>query len=221
MSFITERYLEFLRVMEAMNLDVAAEYLLMAATLAHIKSRELLPTPPHEEAPSDEFGEPEEDPREALVRRLLEYQKFKAAGESLASRGVAGRDVFGRGCDVSDDANQQAPLASISLFSLLDALQRVAAKKKLKLDHEVTAERVSISQRISELVDLLKLKREATFEDLFESDHSIADLVVTFLALLEMTRLRMTQLYQAGPLEAIHVILRLTDVESTAADHAP
>ena len=220
-SFITARYLDYINMMEALNLDVAAEYLLMAATLAHIKSRELLPTPPPEEAQGDLMGEPEEDPREALVRRLLEYQKFKAAGEALAARGVAGRDVFGRGSDVADDANRQAPLAPVSMFALLEALQRLAAKKKLKLDHEVTAERVSISQRITELVDLLKSKREATFEDLFDADHSLADLVVTFLALLEMTRLRMTQLYQAGPLEPIHVILRLTDAEPNPADHAP
>ena len=198
-SFITGHYLEYLRMMEALNLDVAAEYLLMAATLAHIKSRELLPTPPPEEAQADLFGEPEQDPREALVRRLLEYQKFKAAGEGLAARGVAGRDVFARGSDVTDEASRQAPLAAVSLFALLEALQNVAAKKKLKLDHEITAERVSISQRITELVDLLKSKREATFDELFEADHTIADLVVTFLALLEMTRLRMTQIYQSAP----------------------
>src|SRR5271166_3696813 len=95
-GFVTEKYLEYLAVMQLMQLDVAAEYLVMAATLAHIKSKLLLPAPPpgQEDAldPEDEI-----DPREALIKRLLEYQKYKEAGEKLASRGVAGRDVFLRG----------------------------------------------------------------------------------------------------------------------------
>ncbi len=220
-AFVTEKYLEFLRLMQTLNLDVAAEYLLMAATLAHIKSRMLLPTPPPEEAQAEGQGELEEDPRVALIRRLLEYQKFKTAGEALASRGVAGRDVFPRGADVRDEATQNAPLAPIGLFSLMEALQRVAAKKKLTLAHEITPERVSISQRIAELVDALRIRKTATFEDLFERDESTADLVVTFLALLEMTRLRMTRLYQASPLDTIHVSLMLTDDEPIATtDHA-
>ena len=98
---MTEKYLEYLAVMELMELDVAAEYLVMAATLAHIKSKMLLPAPPpgqEDEASLEDEG----DPREALIRRLLEYQKYKHAGEQLAARGVAGRDVFGRGMPIEE-----------------------------------------------------------------------------------------------------------------------
>jgi segregation and condensation protein A len=221
-SFITDRYLEHLRLMQTLNLDVAAEYLLMAATLAHIKSRQLLPSPPPEEASAEGAGETDEDPRAALVRRLLEYQKFKAAAEELAARGVAGRDVFPRGAALVAEASGEAPLAPVPLFALIDALQKVAARKKLTIAHEVTAERVSISERITELVDLLRTRRTSTFEELFASDRTTADMVVTFLALLEMTRLRITRLYQAGPLAAVHITLTLADDEQAPSpDHAP
>ena len=221
-SFVTRKYLEYLRLMQTLNLDVAAEYLLMAATLAHIKSRMLLPSPPPEEVTGEGMSEVEEDPRAALVRRLLEYQKFKTAGEALAARGVAGRDVFPRGADVHDEAAQAAALAPVALFALMEALQRVAAKKKINLAHEITPERVSISQRIAELVDALRVRKQATFDDLFENDQTTADLVVTFLALLEMTRLKMTRLYQASPLDTIHVSLMLSDDDEVPLfDHAP
>lgn len=210
-SFVTEKYLEYIRLMQSLNLDVAAEYLLMAATLVHLKSRMLLPSPPPEEVTAEGQIEIEEDPRAALVRRLLEYQKFKTAGEALAARGVAGRDVFPRGIDVKEDAEQTAPLAPVGLFSLMEALQRIAAKKKLSIAHEVTAERVSISQRIAELVDQLRSRKETTFEELFENDHTTLDLVITFLALLEMTRLKMSRLYQAAALDTIHVTLLISD----------
>src|SRR5271165_2986589 len=113
-SFVTERYLQYLAVMQLMQLDVAAEYLVMAATLAHIKSKMLLPAPPPGQ---DDETESEEaiDPREALIRRLLEYQKYKDAGEQLAARGVAGRDVFPRGVaaqTLADDDGAGAETAS-------------------------------------------------------------------------------------------------------------
>jgi segregation and condensation protein A len=221
-SFVTEKYLDYIRMMQSLNLDVAAEYLLMAATLAHIKSRMLLPNQPAEEAQGEGVTEIEEDPRAALVRRLLEYQKFKVAAEALASRGVAGRDVFPRGVDVRDEAVNTAPLAPVGLFALMEALQRIAAKKKLSLAHEVTAERVSISQRITELVDMLRARKQATFEELFENDRSTIDLVVTFLALLEMTRLNMSRLYQATPLDTIHITLLVSDDDPMPTiEHAP
>src|SRR6185295_6276570 len=106
---------------------VAAEYLLMAATLTHIKSKMLLPPDPNA-APQDGDGEEELDPRAELIRRLLEYQKYKAAAESLAARAVAGRDVFLRGGTI-DEAEGPAPLAELGLFALLDAFHAVVARK--------------------------------------------------------------------------------------------
>lgn len=211
-SFITERYVEMIELMRLLDLDVAAEYLLMAATLAHIKSRMLLPSPPPEEAAGEGEGEEGEDPRAELVRRLLEYQKFKSAAEELAARGVAGRDVFPRGIAIEVDDVGLAPLAELPVYALLEAFDKLLKKRKLSLSHEVTTERVSIAERINEIVDKLRDRRTARFEDLFDEGSPIIDLVVTFLALLEMTRLRITRLYQSGPLDPLHITLVLTEV---------
>ena len=213
-SFITERYLTYVSMMQALNLDLAAEYLLMAATLTHIKSRMLLPSPPPDESlNADPDADQGEDPRVALVRRLLEYQKFKSAAEDLAARGVAGRDVFPRGLAVDAGSLGEAPLAELPLFALLDAFKRILEKRKLTVSHEVTTERVSIAERINEVVERLRVVRTCVFDELFEGDRTRMDLVVTFLALLEMTRLRMTRLYQTGSLEPLHVTLVLLDVD--------
>jgi segregation and condensation protein A len=213
-AFVTERYLEYLRLMESLNLDVAAEYLLMAATLAHIKSRELLPSVPEDQsAAGDVIVEPEEDPRTALIRRLLEYQKFKQAGEELAARGVAGRDVFTRGADLRAEVEGTAPLAPVPMHALLEAFQRVLSRSADKPTHEVTEERVSIADRINQLVDRLRGPRTCTFEALFEDSRTTHEMVVTFLALLEMTRLKMTRLYQAAALSPIHITLVLEDID--------
>jgi segregation and condensation protein A len=206
-SFVTEKYLEYLSVMELMQLDVAAEYLVMAATLAHIKSKMLLPAPPPGQE-DDDVAEDEFDPREALIRRLLEYQKYKDAGEQLAARGVAGRDVFLRGAPVEEAARSGlAPLAEIPIFALVDAFQRVLDRSKIKLSHEVVADRISLSDRIAELSELLAVRKRLTFEDMFQGLGSKFELVITFLALLEMTKLRMTRLLQTEPLGPIYVEL--------------
>ncbi len=206
-SFVTEKYLEYLALMQLMQLDVAAEYLVMAATLAHIKSKMLLPAPPpgqeDEEDPEDEM-----DPREALIRRLLEYQKYKDAGQQLAARGVAGRDVFLRGAPVEEAVRQgPAPLAELPLFALVDAFQKVLERSKVKLSHDIVADRISLSDRITELSDLLQVRKRIQFDEMFEGLASKADLVITFLALLEMTKLRMTRLRQSEPLGPLYIEL--------------
>ncbi len=216
-SFVTEKYLEFLGLMQALNLDVAAEYLLMAATLAHIKSRELLPDAP-DDGTSDASAslEPEEDPRTALIRRLLEYQKFKLAGEELAARGVAGRDVFVRGADLRAELSDQADLAPLPLHALVDAFQRLMQRRNTRVDHEVIEERVSIADRIHQVLDRLEARRTCTFEELFDDARTPHEAVVTFLALLEMTRLGMTRLYQAAALSTLHVTLALEAIDRSA-----
>ncbi len=209
-SFITEKYLEYLAVMQMMNLDLASEYLVMAATLAHIKSKTLLPAPPPGQE-DDALTLEEIDPREALIKRLLEYQKYKLAGEQLAARGIAGRDVFGRGTQL-EEANPQglAPLAEVPLFSLVEAFQRVLSRAKVKLAHDITPDRITITDRIHEVFDFLQSRRRAEFEELFQiqgENVTRFDLVVTFLALLEMTRLRMMRLYQVEAEGKLHVEL--------------
>ncbi len=215
-SFVTEKYLEYLAIMQlawkaspagtggAPGLDVAGEYLLMAATLAHIKSKMLLPAPPPGQ--EDDALEEEEDPRESLIRRLLEYQKYKHAAEQLVARGVAGRDIFLRGSTIEEAANEGlAPLAEIPLYSLVEAFQHVLSKSKVKLTHDIVADRISISDRIHELVALLGSRKRLLFEDLFQGATTKFDLVITFLACLEMTRLKMTRLYQSEPLAPLYV----------------
>jgi segregation and condensation protein A len=203
-GFVTEKYLEYLAVMQLMQLDVAAEYLVMAATLAHIKSKMLLPTPPPEA--DEEVAEDEIDPREALIRRLLEYQKYKNAAEQLVARGVAGRDVFVRGMALDEAIpSEMPPLAEVPLYALVEAFQRVLDRSKVKLSHDVVADRISLADRIAELSDLLGVRKRLVFEEIFDGLATKFDLVITFLALLEMTRLRMTRLLQSEPLAPLYV----------------
>jgi segregation and condensation protein A len=212
-GFVTEKYVEYILLMQELNIDIASEYLVMAATLAHMKSKLMLPTPPSDQ--EDEQGEPE-DPRAELVRRLLEYQKYKLAAGTIAERSILGRDVFVRGVP-GPDAEGTPPLAPVSLFKLLESFQAVLDRAKKTLDHEIEFERISITDRINQLSDVLRRKRRLSFEELFDDDKSRPELIVTFLALLEMTRLRMTRLYQEAPLEPIYVELSVPDDDDETA----
>jgi segregation and condensation protein A len=208
-SFVTEKYLEYLKLMEQLDLDVAAEYLLMAATLAHIKSKMLLPRTPEEQHDDGELGEPS-DPRADLIRRLLEYQKYKAAAESLGSRAITGRDVFPRGSSAAE-AEGPAPLADIGTFKLLDAFEAILRRTKDKAAFEITTERISIQERMTQISDLLRARGTCTFEALFEQDVTRYEVVITFLALLEMTKMRLTRIYQAEYGASIHIQHALLD----------
>jgi segregation and condensation protein A len=200
-AFVTEKYVEYLSMMQKLNLDVAAEYLVMAATLLHIKSKSLLPKPPPElEDDEDEEG----DPREALIRRLFEYQKYKHAAEDLASRGLSGRDVFTRGTK-TPVAEGEPALAPVSLFKLLDAFKSIAERVAGTLSLEVDAERITIQERMTQVIDLLEVRKRLRFEELFEGASSTYELVVTFLALLEMGKMRLLFIYQADPGSPIHI----------------
>jgi len=215
-SFVTEKYLEYLDAMAGLDIDVAGEYLLMAATLCHIKSRELLPNPePLEEEPGEgggEAAEAEVDPRADLIRRLLEYQKYKEAADQLGTRPVVGRNVWSRGAPTEDavadgiDADAVAPLAPFPVHKLIEAFDRVMKQAKLKVAHNVLVDRLSVSQRISELTDRLEREGRFTFTSMFsflrdgaERTHAEVkhEAVVTFLALLEMAKLRLISLSQA------------------------
>ncbi|MBP9113203.1 MAG: segregation/condensation protein A [Polyangiaceae bacterium] len=203
-SFVTEKYLEYLSVMALMELDVASEYLVMAATLAHIKSKSLLPAPPPGQ--EDEDFEIEEDPRETLIRRLLEYQKYKKAAADLESRGVAGRDIFMRGAPMEEAVSDEpAPLAEFPVHKLIEAFQAVLDRSKVKISHEIVADRVSITDRIHEVYDVLSKRTRLEFHEIFEGNKTKFDLVITFLALLEMSRLKMVRLTQTDALGSLFV----------------
>lgn len=201
-AFITEQYLAYLALMGTLALDVVSEYLVMAATLAHIKSKMLLPAAPADQ--DDDGLEFEGDPREELVRRLLEYQKYKAAAETLASRGLAGRDVFTRGAP-AEQAKGDAPLGGMTLFNLLDAFNRVLKRANAEFSREIMAERITIQDRIQEIVDMLLERRRVTFDELFEGYLTAYDIVVTFLAMLEMGKQKLVRIYQTEPYAPIYL----------------
>ena len=216
-GFITEKYLEYIAVMQLLDLDLASEYLVMAATLAHIKSKMLLPAPPPGQ--EDDIAGEEEDPREALIRRLLEYQKYKKAGEDLAARGVAGRDIFFRGVPIEEAVHTGLPpLARVPIYALVEAFQGVLAKSKVKLSHDIVHERITLTDRINELVDMLRVRKRLEFEELFGELVTRFDLVITFLALLEMTKLRMTRLYQTELGSPIYVEFSAQTEETTTGE---
>ena len=213
-SFITQKYLEYLSMMRALSIDLASEYLVMAATLTHIKSKMLLPVVPKDQ---DGDGLPEEeiDPREELVRRLLEYQKYKAAGADLAERGTLGKDIFSRGIP-EPVPEGPAPFAQVGVFSLFDALEKLLKKTNVKIEHEVMFDRIGITERIVELTERLSGRRRATFEELVLNDPARKgapltrfDIVITFLAILEMARMKLLRIYQSDPLATIHLELSM------------
>ncbi|MDC0683574.1 segregation and condensation protein A [Sorangium atrum] len=215
-SFVTEKYLEYLKLMRSLSIDLASEYLVMAATLTHIKSKMLLPSVP---AGQDDDGMPgeEEDPRAELVRRLLEYQKYKVAAADLAERGTLGRDVFTRGMSESEVPKGPAPFAQTAIFSLLDAFERVLKRTNVQIDHEVVFDRISITDRIVELTEKLSARRAMRFEDLLLDSVSKGgviprfEVVITFLAVLEMCKLRLIRVHQTDPLAPIHIQLAVAD----------
>lgn len=201
-AFVTEQYLGYLDLMHGLSLDVASEYLVMAATLAHIKSKMLLPAPPADQ--EDDADLEQLDPREELVRRLLEYQKYKAAAEQLAGRGLSGRDVFTRGAP-AEKAKGEAPLGGMTLFNLLDAFNRVLKQANAEFSREITAERITIQDRMQEIVDSLHERGRLVFSELFEGYVTTYDLVVTFLAMLEMGKQKLLRLYQNEPCAPIYI----------------
>lgn len=204
-AFITEKYIEYLQFVRALDLEVAGEYLVMAATLAFLKSRELLPTEPETEF-GDDQGEDGVDPREELIRRLIEYERFKMAGADLDSRPLLGRDVFMRGRD-SDIAAIDPGLAPISLFKLAQAYQRIVEKAKIDPTHDVEIEPVTVRQRMGQLAELLATRDDFDFIELFltrswSSERELrAMLVVTLMSVLEMVKLGVIGVAQVAPEE--------------------
>jgi segregation and condensation protein A len=201
---ITKQYLEYLDLMQELNLDVAGEFLVMAATLIHIKSRMLLPRPD----PSQE--DPEEDPREALVRRLIEHQKFKAAAELLHERETLRSAQWTRPdgpiAEIAGEAPE--PGIEVDLFSLITAFRAVIERAKQRPKVYLPGEQISIEDRIEQLMSRLSETEACGFDDLFADVQARSGLIVTFLAMLEMIRLKLIRVFQSGPLGPIRVYKR-------------
>jgi segregation and condensation protein A len=203
-ALVTKQYLDYIDLMQEMNLDVAGEFLVMAATLIHIKSRMLLPRPD----PTQD--DPEEDPREALVRRLLEHQKFKAAAELLHERETLRSAQWTRPDGPITEIAGEAPEPEIEvdLFSLITAFRAVVERAKQRPKIYLPGEQIPIEVRIDELLSKLSETEACGFEDLFADVQTRPGLIVTFLALLEMIRLKLVRVFQAGAMGPIRVYKR-------------
>lgn len=217
---ITESYLATLEALRELDIDVAGEFLHMAAQLALMKSKLLLPrTEVAEDAPGAE--ETGVDPRAELVRRLLEYQKYKAAGEELGGRDILERTVFVRRARAERPAPPEGPegLADVSVFKLIEALDRALAQASPAAAHEVEADRLTISDAMLRVADVLRVRRRATFDEILvgpaERRNDRASVIAAFLAILEMAKLMLIRIFQAphdeaGPAAEILVEARET-----------
>jgi segregation and condensation protein A len=217
-ALITEQYLAYLGLMQELNLDVASEFLVMAATLIHIKSRTLLPRP--ETAAPDEA---EDDPRDALVRRLLEHQKFKAAAGLLHDRETIRSAQWTRpDSRVEAIAGEEyEPEIEVDLFSLLAAFRAVLERARERPPVLLPPEQVPIETRIEQMLERLSETEACGFEDLFDDVATRGDLIVTFLALLEMIRLKLVRVFQSGQGGAIRIYRRARPKDAPHPIHDP
>jgi segregation and condensation protein A len=180
---ITDQYLRYLELMQDMNLDVAGEYLVMAATLTHVKSRMLLPP---SEADADD---PDEDPRADLVQQLLEYQRYREAALALGTRPLLLRDVFRREPERPvRDEGEGVRLRDVSLADLLEAFREVLERSSRASFHEIVHEEISVAECVDVILRRLELDGPLRFRDLFAGSPSRRRLVATFLALLELVK---------------------------------
>ena len=203
---ITEEYLKHLEVMKSLNLDLAGEYLVMASSLVHIKSKMLLPVP--EDAVEGE----EEDPRAELVRQLLEYKAFKEVALNLGNRSLLGRDVFKReGFPERELDVEDQQLVELNIFELIEAFQRVLSTMKKEDIMEIEGERISLTDTINEILEKLGSEKDVTFTGLLGEGFSRRRLVYTFLAVLELIKLRLIRAYQADPFGAIRIFLAVEE----------
>jgi segregation and condensation protein A len=198
---ITDQYLQYLDLMRILDLDIASEFLVMAATLLHIKSRMLLPP---EERPVEAQVE-EEDPRMMLVKQLLEYKKFKETGAYLSGKELEQQAVFARYIDRTFlPEPTDSPLTEVSIFDLIsafsDVLKRVTGEPR-----EITDDIYTVTDKIAAIMDLLTVRSMLKFSELFKNVIIRAEVVVTFLALLELIRLKKIQTHQPSPFAEIEI----------------
>jgi len=206
-ALITAQYLATIAFMEELDLDVAGEFLVMAATLIHIKSKLLLPRP---DTAAGVEGEADEDPRDALVRRLLEHQKFKAAASLLHEREQLRAAQWLRPDErvAAIAGDDYEPELEVDLFSLLTAFQAVVRRARLRPNVLLPPEQIPVETRIEQLLARLSETEACGFDDLFADIEDRSGLIVTFLALLEMIRLKLVRVFQAGSFGPIRVYKR-------------
>ena len=202
-ALITEQYLQYLKMIKSLNLDLAGEYLVMASTLIHIKSKMLLPEP---EEPEEEE---EEDPRAELVRQLLEYQAFKEAATNLGERPILERDVFTRAAFLPEETEKstatEEELIEVSIFDLIEAFHRLVSRIDKKELLEIDLEKMSLTDIINDIMERLSNEKNLTFDELLGERKERWRIIYTFLALLELVKLRMVKAYQTSAFGVIRI----------------
>ena len=200
---VTRQYMEYVELMKTISLELAAEYLVMAALLAEIKSRMLLPRP-------ESIEGIEEDPRAELIRRLQEYERFKAAAEDLDRLPRHGRDTFVASAVVNDTVFEK-PKPTVSLKELLLALSEVLQRAELNAHHQIKMEALSVRERMSRILTALQDKEFATFTSLFSLAEGRLGVVVTFLAMLELLKDHLIEFIQTAPFGPVHLKAIIVD----------
>lgn len=197
---ITKQYLEYIHIMQILNLDVAGEFLVMAATLMHIKSRMLLP----QEGLREE--EEDDDPQAELIKQLMEYQKFKEIAERLEEKQIRQEDIFSRGKDATMElAREEGFLLKANLFDLINAFSQVLTTAGKEDFTEIIEDEVTVNEKIREIMALLRAQTSLNFTALFVGLANKVEMVVTFLALLELIRLKEAKIRQVERFGEIRV----------------
>ncbi|WP_290909520.1 ScpA family protein [Halomonas sp.] len=209
---ITRQYIEYVELMEAMEIELAGEYLLMAAMLAEIKSRTLLPRPPKEGGDGEE-----EDPRAELIRRLQEYERLKHAAEALAELPRLGRDWFPARA-LLPPLESRVIHPDVELGELLGALAGILRRAELVQSHHISREVLSTRERMLAIMERLGHDHFTPFEALFSLEEGRAGVIVTFMAILELAKEAMIEIVQNAPLSPIHVRARATQEADEAGD---
>ena len=200
-SAITKQYVSYVEMMEAIHFELAAEYLVMAAMLAEIKSRMLLPRPPKEE------GEDEEDPRATLIRRLQEYERFKQAAEDIDEIPRLHRDIHVARA-MAPDRTLTRPEPDVDMKEILFALGEVLRRADMFESHQIEREKLSTRERMTQVLDQLSGKQFMPFIQLFRAEEGRLGVVVTFLAILELVKESLIELVQTEEFGSIHVKAR-------------
>ena len=209
-ALITDQYLQYMEIMHSLNLDLAGEYLVLASTLIHIKSRLLLP----QEEKDDLEEEP--DPRAELVKQLLEYQSYKEAALCLDSRLLLERDVFKRSYGVNETDETEDDETELNLFDLVKAFQKLVSRMDKQELLEINGERMSLSDRINEIMERLAQVQPLLFTDIIEEVADRRSVIYTLLAILELMKLRMVKAYQSGPFGVIRIFMAVGEDGETS-----
>lgn len=206
-AVITDQYLHYMDMMKALNISIAGDFLVMASTLIHIKSKMLVPGFDEEEE--------EEDPRAEITRPLLEYLRLKELAGELSDRPLLGRDVFNRlpSQDLPAQFQGEEPLLHVNLFQLIDAFKKLLDQRVPGVQLHFRTDKWSVQDKMNFILEKLKAEGAQYFNKLFENDRTVAELIVTFLAILEMVQMALLKIFQNDPMADIRIDLCATEEE--------